>query len=161
MLNKLIVTAALAIVLLSATMTMTVQAKQPKPNSSSGDHKLIAIVKFDSDCWNEIYARATPKNNNHDLLNKQTVFNNDKPDQGPSEIVKLSWKFKSKVVTNTASTNEGKIRYYVEIELADGSDGLTLTQYKTFSAKNKELQFDTFNMKTNPELCQSLMESQH
>ena len=67
-----------------------------KPYYPSGDHIIKLVVKFDSDCWSEIYARATPKNNNHVLLNFQYIDNNDKPDKGPSEVLKLSWHFKEK-----------------------------------------------------------------
>lgn len=146
--------------ILLSSVFVPVSAKS-KPFNSKGDHRLIAVVKFDSDCWDEIYARATPKNNNHVLLNKQTITNNDEPDSGPSEVLKLKWNIKGATIKQTSSTNEGKIRYYVEIELVDGSNGETLTQYKTFNAKNHDLTFDTFNMKTDPTLCDSLVEISH
>ena len=104
------------------------QAKKKRPGyeipfNSKGDHRLLAIVKFQdpngksNNCWDEIYARATPKNNNHDLLNKQTIENNNIPSNGPSEIIRLKWNFNEATLKMTSTTNEGKIRYYLVIEL--------------------------------------------
>ena len=139
-----------ATILLSSVVIMSVDAK---PYYKKGTHKIVALVKFDSDCWDEIYARATPKNHNGEVLNKQTIENNDKPDNGPSEVVKLSWKFKTDKFDKTSSTNEGKIRTYVTIELVGEIYGDTVTKYKTFDAGKKKLDFGVFNMKTNPDLC--------
>jgi hypothetical protein len=119
------------------------------------NHKLVAIVKFDSDCWDEIYARAVPYHNNQVVLNKQTIKNNDAPDNGPSERIRLAWFFQVSKMDQTAITNDGKIRFYVEIELVNHQMGQTVTQIKTFNAANFELQFDQFNMKTNKALCQN------
>jgi hypothetical protein len=129
------------------------------PFNSKGDHRLLAIVKFqdpngkNNNCWDEIYARATPKNNNHDVLNKQTIENNDTPSNGPSEIIRLTWNFKEATIKKTSTTNDGKIRYYVEIELVGGIVGETVTKYKTFDAGTRDLDFGVFLMHTNPDLC--------
>ena len=128
------------------------------PFYSKGDHKLLAIVKFqdpngkNNNCWDEIYARATPKNNNRDVLNKQTIENNNAPSNGPSEILRLKWNFNDVTLKETSTSNEGKIRYYVEIELVGGIVGETVTKYKTFDAGTRDLDFGIFIMHTNPEL---------
>ena len=125
-----------------------------KPYFKKGSNTLIAVVKFQNDCWDEIYARATPKNSNNEVLNKQSIYNNDKPDNGPSEVIKLKWRVDSSKMDKTSGTNEGKIRYYVEIELVGHIQGETVTKYKSFTAGDNTLDFGTFFMHTNPELCQ-------
>ena len=154
------------LVVTSNILARDVEAKVSKkrpgyeiPFNSKGNHRLLAVVKFQdpdgksNNCWDEIYARATPKNNNHDVLNKQTIENNDTPSNGPSEIIKLTWNFKDAIIKKTSTTNEGKIRYYVEIELVGGIVGETVTKYKTFDAGTRDLDFGVFLMHTNPELC--------
>ncbi len=118
-------------------------------------YKIIGVIKSDSDCWNEYYARATPKNNNHVLLNKETIVNNDKPDAGPSEIHKFGWYYDINQIKKTASTNENKIRTYVEIELVDGSTGETVTHYKSIPTGKGSIDFGVFEMHTNTDksLC--------
>ena len=109
------------LIVTSNILAREVEAKLPL--NSKGNHRLLAIVKFqdpngkNNNCWSEIYARATPKNNNHDVLNKQTIENNNAPSNGPSEIIRLKWNFNNAILKKTSTTNEGKIRYYVEIEL--------------------------------------------
>ena len=128
------------------------------PFNSKGNHRLLAVVKFQdpdgksNNCWDEIYARATPKNNNHDVLNKQTIENNNAPSNGPSEIIRLKWNFNDAILKKTSTTNEGKIRYYVEIELVNEILGETVTKYKSFDAGSRDLDFGVFVMHTNPEL---------
>lgn len=119
----------------------------------TGDHTIRMVIKFDSDCWNEIYARATPKNNNHQLLNYVYVYNNDKPDPGPSETIYLYLPFKDVKMQQTKATNEGRIRAYVEIELVDESTGQTVTKYLAYQKDQRIQDFGTYLMKTNPELC--------
>jgi len=125
-----------------------------RPYYTSGDHIIKLIVRFDSDCWNEIYARATPKNNNHVLLNYQYIDNNDKPDAGPSEVLKLSWYFKDSKMQQTASTNEDRIRTYVTIELVNEQNGETVTKYLHYDAGRRTIDFGTFLMHTDKSLCQ-------
>jgi hypothetical protein len=123
------------------------------PYFSSGDHKIKFTVKFDSDCWNEIYARSTPKNNNHVLLNKQVIKNNDAPDSGPSETLYLKWNFAGSKMTQTKSTNEGRIRTYVTIELTESITGETVTKYAAYDPAQTTTDFGTFYMHTNKSLC--------
>ncbi len=156
--TAIVISILTALLLTSTIFAYDVEAKKAKPLNSVGDHRLLAIVKFQdpngksNNCWDEIYARATPKNNNHDVLNKQTVVN-DKPSNGPARIIRLTWNFKDTVIKQTSTTNEGKIRYYVEIELVGGILGETVTKYKSFDASTRDLDFGVFVMHTNPELC--------
>jgi hypothetical protein len=163
--TAIVVSLLTALLVTSNILSHDVEAKKIKkrpgfeiPFNSKGDHRLLAVVKFQdpngksNNCWDEIYARATPKNNNHVLLNKQTIENDDKPSNGPSEIIKLTWNFKDATIKKT-STNEGKIRYYVEIELVGGIVGETVTKYKTFDTGTRDLDFGVFIMHTNPDLC--------
>lgn len=149
---KTLIAFMVATILLTSVVIYT-EALADKPYYKKGTHKIIALVKFQNDCWDEIYARATPKNHNSDVLNKQYIDNNDEPDNGPSEVIKLSWKFKTDKFDKTIDTNEGKIRTYVTIELVGEIEGATVTKYKTFDAGKKKLDFGTFYMKTNPDLC--------
>lgn len=124
------------------------------PYYTTGDHTIRMVVKFDSDCWNEIYARATPKHNNHVLLNFIIIPNNDKPDAGPSETVYIYLPFKDAKMVQTKATNENRIRSYVTIELVNGADGQTVTKYMAYD-KNKRVQdFGTFFLTTDKSLCQ-------
>ena len=85
----------LGLVLVASILVAVVNvAHAATPYILPGDHKIRLVVKFTNDNWNEIYARATPKNNNHVLLNFIYVQNNDKPDCGPSETVYLYLPFK-------------------------------------------------------------------
>jgi len=151
---KVFVSVAVALTLLAAVIVsvagMPVQAA---PYFSSGDHKIKLTVKFDSDCWESIYARATPKNNNHVLLNKQTIENNDAPDAGPSETLYLKWNFAGSKMTETKATNEGRIRTYVTIELVNGLNGETVTKYMAYNPAQTTTDFGVFNMRTDPSLC--------
>src|SRR6476620_2886350 len=129
-----VVSRLIVLIVTSNILAREVEAKLPL--NSKGNHRLLAIVKFqdpsgkNNNCWDEIYARATPKNNNHDVLNKQTIENNDTPSNGPSEMIKLKWNFKEATIKQTSTTNEGKIRYYVEIELVGGIVGETVAKYR-------------------------------
>ena len=119
----------------------------------TGDHTAKATVKFENDCWHEIYARLTPKNNNGVLLNKQTIPNNDEPDNGPSETVYLKWKFKGAKFDSTSSTNEGRARLYVKIELTESITGETVTKYQAVSTDQSTWDFGTYFMHTDSSLC--------
>ena len=116
------------------------------PYYSTGDHTIRLVVKFTNDHWNEIYARATPKNNNHVLLNFIYVQNNDKPDCGPSETVYLYLPFKDAKMVQTKSTNENRIRTYVTLELVDGSTGETVTKYMAYDKTKRIQDFGVFLM---------------
>jgi hypothetical protein len=139
--------------MLLAAVVVAVMPVQAAPYFSTGDHKIKFTVKFDSDCWNEIYARATPKNNNHVLLNKQTIKNNDAPDAGPSETLYLKWNFAGSKMTQTKATNEGRIRTYVTIELVNGLNGETVTKYMAYDSTQTTTDFGTFYMHTDKSLC--------
>ncbi|HEX7179142.1 MAG TPA: hypothetical protein VF220_05405 [Nitrososphaeraceae archaeon] len=117
-------------------------------------NKIVGIIKSDSDCWHEYYARATPKNNNGILLNKETIKNNDAPDAGPSETHQFVWYYDYNKMIQTASTNEGRIRTYVTIELTDEITGETVTHYKSVTAGTARLDMGIFYMHTNKALCQ-------
>lgn len=139
--------------MLASSIAMIANTAEASPYFSTGDHKIKFTVKFDSDCWNEIYARATPKNNNHVLLNKQIIPNNDTPDAGPSETLYLKWNFAGSKMTQTKSTNEGRIRTYVTIELTDTITGETVTKYKAYDPSRTTTDFGTFYMHTDKSLC--------
>lgn len=151
--NKTFIAIVLMAALLSITIAITPQTDAKPFFTKRTNNKIVGVIKSDSDCWHEYYARATPKNNNHVLLNKETIKNNDKPDAGISEIHKFSWYYDINKIKQTAATNEGKIRTYVEIELQEGINGETVTHYKTIEAGKKTVDFGVFNMKTNKELC--------
>ena len=146
MARVLIAVTLMTVLAFSVAEVASVQAD--RPYYSSGDHIIKLVVKFQNDNWNEIYARATPKNNNHVLLNYQYVDNNDKPDCGPSEVLKLQWYFKDSKMEQTKATNEGRIRTYVAIELVDGSTGATVTKYLSYNAGIRTIDFGTFLMPT-------------
>jgi len=149
---KAFISVAVAVTLLAAVVVAVIPV-QAAPFYSSGDHQIKLTVKFDTDCWSEIYARATPKNNNHVLLNKQTIENNDTPDAGPSETLYLKWKFAGSKMTQTKATNEGRIRTYVTIELVNGLNGETVTKYMAYDPAKSTTDFGTFLMHTDPSLC--------
>ena len=151
---KLFIASAVVVTILAALVVAVMPVHADKPYYSSGDHIIKLVVRFDSDCWNEIYARATPKNNNHVLLNYQYIDNNDKPDAGPSETLHLQWYFKDSKMQQTASTNEGRIRTYVTIELTNGLNGETVTKYLGYDAGRRTIDFGYFNMHTDKGLCQ-------
>jgi hypothetical protein len=142
----------LTIVLVLGVVAMAeVQAKPFFTKKTN--NKIIGVIKSDSDCWHEYYARATPKNSNHVLLNKETIVNNDKPDAGASEIHKFSWYYDINKIKQTAATNENKIRTYVTIELTEAITGETVTFYKTIQAGQKTIDFGVFQMHTDKAIC--------
>jgi len=145
----------IAIVLMAALLSITMMAiSEAKPFfTKRTNNKIIGVIMSDSDCYHEYYARATPKNNNHVLLNKETIPNNDKPDSGPSETHKFSWYYDIAKIKQTSSTNENKIRTYVTIELTDSITGETVTYYKTIVAGKKTVDFGVFQMHTDKTLC--------
>jgi hypothetical protein len=139
--------AGILVVMVSAVEAAT-------PYYTTGDHTIRMVVKFDSDCWKEIYARATPKHNNHVLLNFIIIPNDDKPDAGPSETVYIYLPFKDAKMVQTKSTNENRIRSYVTIELVNGADGETVTKYMAYDKDKRVQDFGTFLLHTDKSLCQ-------
>jgi hypothetical protein len=155
-----------AVVLLAGAYT-TVEAmpyfsKQDIINSGGEPTgKLVGIVKVvdkttgkSSDCWNEHYLRATPKNNNHVVLNKEIINNNDKPDAGAGEMHKFSWYYDVHKMQQTSATNEGKVRLYDAIELVDGSTGETVTKYLSRHAGTITIDFGVFTVHVDNLSCQ-------
>ena len=132
----------------------SIEAQAYHPYYTSGDHIIKLVIKPDSDCWNELYVRSTPKNNNHVLLNFVYIPNNDKPDAGPSETIYVSYYFKDAKMVQTKSTNEGRIRTYVTIELVNEQTGQTVTKYLPYDKEKKTLDFGVFYLKTDKSLCQ-------
>ena len=142
-------------ILIASVAAIAVQESQAKPFfTKKTNNKIIGIIKVDSDCWDEHYARATPKNNNQVLLNKETIENNDRPDAGLGEAHKFVWYYDINKIKKTADTNENKIRTYVEIELTDAITGETVTKYKTIEAGKKSVDFGVFNLHTDKSLCE-------
>ena len=166
---KSFITVILAVTLLAAVV-VAVMPVQAAPYFSKADilaaggeptGKLIGIVKAvdsntgkSSDCWNEHYLRATPKNNNHVLLNKETIKNNDKPDAGPGEMHSFSWYYDVKKMQSTRATNEGKVRLYDAIELVDGTTGETVTKYMSRVAGKITIDFGIFTVHVDGRMCQ-------
>jgi len=166
---KSFITVILAVTLLAAVV-VAVMPVQAAPYFSKADilaaggeptGRLIGIVKAvdsntgkSSDCWNEHYLRATPKNNNHVLLNKETIKNNDKPDAGPGEMHSFSWYYDVKKMQATRATNEGKVRLYDAIELVDGSTGETVTKYMSRVAGKITIDFGIFTVHVDGRMCQ-------
>src|SRR6185436_19601888 len=136
---KVFIAVAVAVTILAALVVAVMPVHADKPYYSTGDHTIRLVVKFTNDNWHEIYARSTPKNNNHVLLNYQYIENNYKPDCGPSEIIYIYLPLKDAKMVQTKSTNENKIRSYVTLELVDESTGETVTKYLPYD-KNKRVQ---------------------
>lgn len=141
-----------AMILLSVIAITSAQAYHPY--YTSGDHTIKLTVKPDSDCWNELYIRSTPKNNNNVLLNYVYIKNNDTPDAGPSETITVSMPFKDSKMQQTKSTNEGRIRTYVTIELVNEQDGETVTKYLPYDKEKRTIDFGTYLLHTDKSLCQ-------
>lgn len=113
-----------------------------------------------NDCFKEIYARATPKNNNHELLNKEIITNT--PSNSIGKIYSFKWYFDINKFHQSDSTNEGKIRDYAFLEFPNGLNGETITKYIPISeAKQMKvngkivfvLDFQRFTLETDPSQC--------
>jgi hypothetical protein len=166
--NKIII--VLVFVVTLSMITIATERAEAAPNFSKADilaaggeptGKLIGVVKVvdsntgrSSDCWNEHYLRATPKNNNHVLLNKETIKNNDKPDAGSGEMHSFSWYYDVKKMQATTTTNEGKVRLYDAIELVDGTTGETVTKYISRVAGKITIDFGIFTVHVDGRMCQ-------
>jgi hypothetical protein len=171
MIKSFITVVVMAVTLLAAVVvSVAVMPVQAAPYFSKADilaaggeptGKLIGVVKAvdsntgrSSDCWNEHYLRATPKNNNHVLLNKETIKNNDKPDAGSGESHSFSWYYDVKKMQATKLTNEGKVRLYDAIELVDGTTGETVTKYISRVAGKITIDFGIFTVHVDGRMCQ-------
>lgn len=116
-----------------------------KPHYNTGPYVAKITVRMDSDCWDEVYVRASDSKDASKLLNKQT-FRNHPGETGWVKIV-TSLKFK------TEKLDTGRIRAYAVVD--DGFD--TDYQYKTFTNTQYEKQgfIDfSFHLNTNKALCQ-------
>jgi hypothetical protein len=131
--------AGILVVMVSAVEAAT-------PYYTTGDHTIRLVVKFTNDNWHEVYARSTPKHNNHVLLNYIIVQNNDKPDCGPSETLYLYLPFKDAKMVQTKATNENRIRTYVTLELVDGTTGETVTKYLEYHKEKRIQDFGIYLM---------------
>jgi hypothetical protein len=148
--------AALALCVFSVTPANAVCRGQDsdvtKPYYNCGTHLIILKVKIeDSDCFDEVYARATPQGFNHVVLNKQTYRNNDEPDAGPSDDKKtFKWKFSGEKVVQTSKDS---IRVYAQLELLDGSTK-TVTKYRhEFNINTVNYDFGYFHLHAPATLC--------
>lgn len=151
----------LGLALVAVVLVVMANAAEATPYfTTKTNYKIIGIVKTvgpdgkSNDCYHEHYLRATPKNNNHVLLNKETIKNNDAPDNGPSEIHKFSWYYDFNKMKSTAATNEGRIRLYDTIELTDSLTGETVTKYIHAGTDTHSVDFGVFVMHVDPRLCQ-------
>lgn len=113
-----------------------------------------------NDCFKEIYARATPKNNNHDLLNKEIKTNT--PSNNIGKIYAFKWFFDIATFHQSDATNEGKIRDYAFLEFPNGLNGQTVTKYIPLSQAKQMtvdgrtvfvLDFQRFTLVTDPKQC--------
>lgn len=100
---------------------------ETKPYYSCGTHTMILKFKVEkSDCFSEIYARAAVGGQPQIILNKQTYYNNDAPDAGPTDDKgTFTWKFTGSKITNAGGDT---IRAYMEIYTIH--DGLMETKTK-------------------------------
>jgi hypothetical protein len=123
-----------------------------KPYYTTGDTTLKGVMKVDSNCWDLIYLRGTPKGANHVLLNYQ-YWHNDNP---TSEIktITLSYELKFKIVRILQSP-EQRARVYAEVELTTKDYEYTATVYFgiTQDMKGKTISVPTLYLHTNPSLC--------
>ena len=159
--NKLSIIISTGIIL-AIISTASLNANATPFYTTKTNYKIIGVVKTvdqngkSNDCWHEHYLRATPKNNNHILLNKETIPNNDAPDNGPSETHTFSWYYDFQKMVQTSATNEQRIRLYDTIELTDTITGQTVTKYIHADAGTHQIDFGVFNMKVDPANCKPL-----
>lgn len=169
LLAEIMVNVLIAAVMLMAVLAFSIalQGAQARPYYTSTTRNMIflKIMPVDptgksNNCWTEIYARATPKNSNHVLLNKETIIN-PSPDNGPSRNYLLKWYFNVNTFHSTDTTNEGKIRTYAYLELKIGNSP-TVTKYLPLSQSKittvdgrtvSVLDFGTYRLVTDPTQC--------
>ncbi len=136
------------VVLMAALMTVVITNAEAKPFfTKKTNNKIIGVIKSDINCPPEFYARATPKNNNHVLLNKEDIPNDD-----GKTMHKFSWYYDSNKIKQTSSTNDNKIRtYVVGVDIFDVQTGEVVTHYTQIKAGKKTLDVGVFDMRG---LCQ-------
>jgi hypothetical protein len=142
MMNKLLIIALIAGMLLGAVAAASLAEAKPFFTKKT-NAKIIGVIKSDPNCPPEFYARATPKNNNHVLLNKEDIKNTD-----GSTMHKFSWYYDPNKMKATSDTNEGKIRtYVVGVDINDVQTGQVVTHYVKVQVGKKTVDFGTFDMR--------------
>lgn len=134
----------MAILLVSVVVVTESTSTQAKPFfTKKTNNKIIGLIKSDPNCPPEFYVRATPKNNNHILLNKEDIPNDD-----GKTMHKFSWYYDAKKIKQTAATNENKIRtYVVGVDVFDVQTGEVVTHYVKIQAGKKTVDFGVFDMR--------------
>jgi len=154
--DKIIIVVAIASILIGSAVILThnvnatpyFSSKSIKKMGGKPDGKIVGVIKSDPNCPPEFYARATPKNNNHVLLNKEDIVND-----GPMH--KFSWYYDVLKIKATSDTNEGKIRtYVVGVDVFDKQTGEVVTHYKSIQVGKKTVDLGVFDMRgTNLNNC--------
>jgi len=134
----------IAIVLMATLTTVAISSAEAKPFfTTKTPNKIVGVIKSDPNCPPEFYARATPKNNNHVLLNKEDIPNDD-----GKTMHKFSWYYDAKKIKQTAATNENKIRaYVVGVDIFDVQTGEVVTHYKSIQAGKNTVDVGIFDMR--------------
>ena len=137
-------------ILLSSVITIAeIQAKpfysksDIKKLGGKPDGKIKGLIQADPQCKlpPEWYTRATPKNNNNVILNKEDIKNTGKG------LYSFSWYYDVNKIKATKDTNEGKIRTYaVGVDIQDKQTGIVVTHYKEIKGK-KPVDFGVFDMR--------------
>lgn len=154
----------LALVLLASVVTIAVPVSaacvsndETRPCYDRGTHLMILKFKVEkSDCFKEIYARAAVIGHPEIVLNKQSYYNNDQPDAGPSDDKgTFRWPFSGIKITNADS--EG-FRAYMEIYTVNDDLMETKTKYERhFNIDQKEWDLSKtqgyFHLYAQPTLC--------
>lgn len=121
-----------------------------------------------NNCYSEWYHRTTPKNANHDLLNKEER-ENPNPNNGPSKVYAIKWFFDIDIFHESDDVNEGKIRNYgFTVKVGSDEQNPTITKYLPIETAKKvkyngktvmAIDFKKFNLPTDPSNCKGLVES--
>jgi len=175
-----IMSIAIAAILVSAATLQQTNAATPKPFYTKPTKYMIFFILNpidpdtgkSNDCYDDLYARFTPKNANHDLLNKieiERIVNNDAPDNGPSKKYAIKMFYDINIFHQSDDVNEGKIRGYgFTVKVGSDEQNPTITKYLPLDKSKKvkyngktvlALDFKTFNLPTDPTDCLSLVES--
>jgi len=141
-----VITAAILILGVVSVTEAQAQSHIKKPQFTTGSYVARIDIKYENDCWDETYIRMADRDNNHRLLNKQYIYNDDKPDLGPSEVVYTNLKFKAENIKGESQ----RFRAYVIVD--DGFD--KDQEYKAFVPGQKYYHFH-FHLQTNSEKCQT------
>lgn len=179
--DKIIIVVAVASILLGSVIIVTHNVNAiPKPFYTKPTKYMIFFIinpidpdtGKSNDCYSDLYSRFTPKNANHDLLNKieiERIVNNDAPDNGPSKKYTVKMFYDINTFHQSDDINEGKIRGYgFTVKVGSDEQNPTITKYLPLDQSKKvryngktvfALDFQTFNLPTDPTECKSLIES--